>query len=136
MLSEKIEEEEFDDDEDEKVVVENLDNNIEYNDENDNNNNNNKKYLDEINRLNNENLKIKNELKLLIGEKDYDFIMKIYKNSNNENDLDSMYTQIENYSKEKYKDENKYKFDDLYLQLVSNDSQILLLNEKINQNEN
>ena len=136
VLSEKIEEEEFDDDEDEKVVVENLDNNIEYNDENNNNNNNNKKYLDEINRLNNENLKIKNELKLLIGEKDYDFIMNIYKNSNNENDLDSMYTQIENYSKEKYKDENKYKFDDLYLQLVSNDSQILLLNEKINQNEN
>ena len=59
--------------------------------------------------------------------------MNIYNNSNKENDLDLIYTQIENYSKEKYKDENKNKFDDLYLQLVSNDSQILLLNEKRNK---
>ena len=60
--------------------------------------------------------------------------MNIYNNSNKENDLDLIYTQIENYSKEKYKDENKNKFDDLYLQLVSNDSQILLLNENKKSN--
>ena len=44
--------------------------------------------------------------------------MNIYNNSNKENDLDLIYTQIENYSKEKYKDENKNKFDDLYLQQI------------------
>ena len=40
-------------------------------------------------------MRIKNELKNLIGENDYNFIMNIYNNSNKENDLDLIYTQIQ-----------------------------------------
>ena len=84
------------------------------------------------NRLQNErdNLKekienIKNEMLKLIGEKDYNYINDLYsKVENNSGEVDDIYKKIEEYIKDKYQDEKRENFDDLYFSLISYDCQL------------
>ena len=65
--------------------------------------------------------KIKKEINLLVGEKDYKNLMKLYSKDNNK---DNIYVEIEKYiDNNNFNKQKKEKFFDLYLSLVSIDSQ-------------
>ena len=76
---------------------------------------------------------IKSELRQLIGKNDYEQIMSYYKRaifSEDNKNYDDNYQKIENFTMEKYDRNTKEKFDNLYLLLVSKDTQM-----NIKQNE-
>jgi len=77
---------------------------------------------EQINSIENNIKKIQNDINLLIGEKDFKNIMKLYLNEKNN---DNAYKEIEKYFvSNKYIKNKKEKFFDLYLLLTSFDSQL------------
>ena len=73
----------------------------------------------------------KNDMLKLIGKDDYIYIIGLYsKVGNNSGEIDEIYKKIEEYVKDKYPDDIKENFANLYLSLISYDCQ---LNKKEDQ---
>ena len=86
---------------------------------------------EQYNSLENKLKKIKNDINNLIGEKDYKNIMEKYSKANNK---DNIYVEIQKYiDNNNYTKQKKDKFLNLYLSLVSIDSQIKENKQKLNK---
>ena len=77
----------------------------------------------EINILKEKIEKNKSELKQLMGEKDFKYIMNIH-NIKEPNKIDEIYEKIEDFAHQKYSSDKNEKFLDLYLSLISNECQL------------
>ena len=77
----------------------------------------------EINNLKEKIEKNKSELKQLMGEKDFKYIMNIH-NIKEPNKIDEIYEKIEDFAHQKYSSDKNEKFLDLYLSLISNECQL------------
>ena len=68
---------------------------------------------------------VKSEILKLIGKEDYNYTINLYsKVGNNIGGIDEVYHKIEEYIKNKYQDEKKEIFNELYLSLISYDCQL------------
>ena len=86
---------------------------------------------EQYNSLENKLKKIKNDINNLIGEKDYKIIMEKYSKANNK---DNIYVDIQKYiDNNNFTKQKKDKFFNLYLSLVSIDSQIKENKQKLNK---
>ena len=75
---------------------------------------------------------IKDNMLALIGASDYNYIINIYNNTDNENEnVDEIYEKIENFVKMHYEGSKKENFDNLYLLLISLDSQLVEKDNKL-----
>ena len=74
----------------------------------------------DINKLKEKIKKYKNEMLLLIGENDYNYIMNLYnKGIKEQNKIDEIYEKIEEYANKNYSENKKEQFNNCYLSLVS-----------------
>ena len=79
--------------------------------------------------------KNKNEMLQLIGEKDYKYIMNLYNiGIKEQNKIDEIYINIEEYANKNYSIEKKELFCDIYLRLVSLECQLSKKIEELNIN--
>ena len=68
-------------------------------------------------------INIKNDMLKLIGEEDYNYIIDLYtKVENNSNE--EIYQKIEQFFKDKYQNDKKEKFGELYISLITHDCQL------------
>ena len=75
----------------------------------------------------------KNEMLQLIGDKDYKYIMDLYNiGIKDQNKIDDIYQNIEDFVEKNYSKEQKEKFNNCYLLLVSLDCQLAKKAEEIN----
>ena len=72
--------------------------------------------------------KIKDDLLKLIGGTDYNYIMNLYNNINDNDNMDNAYEKIENFVNKYYDTNKKDSFNNLYYQLIS-------LNHNLNKKE-
>ena len=72
--------------------------------------------------------KIKDDLLKLIGGTDYNYIMNLYNNINDNDNMDNAYEKIENFVNKYYDTDKKDSFNNLYYQLIS-------LNHNLNKKE-
>ena len=72
--------------------------------------------------------KIKDDMLKLIGGTDYNYIMNLYNNINDNDNMDNAYEKIENFVNKYYDTNKKDSFNNLYYQLIS-------LNHNLNQKE-
>ena len=84
------------------------------------------KLIDEKNTLKKSISKIKDEIMALIGGADYNYIMNLYNNTDNENEnVDDIYEKIEKFVNLHYDAQKKEKFDNLYYLLIALDCQLV-----------
>ena len=72
--------------------------------------------------------KIKDDMLKLIGGTDYNYIMNLYNNINDNDNMDNAYEKIENFVNKYYDTDKKDSFNNLYYQLIS-------LNHNLNKKE-
>ena len=85
-----------------------------------------KKYLEEKINI------IKDEMLALVGGIDYNYIINLYNNTDNENEnVDEIYEKIEKFVKSHYDEKKKESFDNLYYLLISLDCQLVEKNNKL-----
>ena len=146
VITKKIEnqsEDKSDDDEEENIQVKNNENNnnnecnnnenneIEIN--NENNINKIKEINEEKKQLNEKIKKLKDDMCNLIGKNDFDYIMNLYKMTDNDDDIsDDLLKQIEKFiNDKKYSEEKKEAFDNLYYMLILADSKNAMLEKEL-----
>ena len=90
------------------------------------------KYIKEKNNLEEKINIIKDEILALVGGIDYNYIINLYNNTDNENEnVDEIYEKIEKFVKAHYDDKKKESFDNLYYLLISLDCQLVEKKNKL-----
>ena len=90
------------------------------------------KYIKEKKNLEEKINIIKDEILALVGGIDYNYIINLYNNTDNENEnVDEIYEKIEKFVKSHYDEKKKESFDNLYYLLISLDCQLVEKNNKL-----
>ena len=90
------------------------------------------KLIEEKNTINEKINLIKDDMLALIGGTDYNYIINIYNNTDNENEnVDEIYEKIEKFVNLHYDEKKKESFDNLYYTLIALDCQLVEKEKKL-----